>query len=64
VQLSSSIKGILAEHIMNGHVPQGTHLEAAILAHMRRDLYTPDYSAYETDAESARVRHQAAARRR
>jgi hypothetical protein len=58
------IHRILAEDIMNRHVPQGTHLETALLAHMPMDLYTPARQAGQDKPETLRASPQAPAHRR
>jgi hypothetical protein len=40
---------------MNDQAPQGTHPEAAVLAHLQMDLYTPPHPVNEQKAETFRA---------
>jgi hypothetical protein len=51
----SAIPSIVDEDIMNHHVLQGTQLEAAVLAHMPMDLYTPAHRGNEQEAKTFRT---------
>jgi hypothetical protein len=44
-----------AKDIMNDQAPQGTRIEAAVLAHLQMDLYTPPHPANEQKAETFRA---------
>jgi hypothetical protein len=55
VRFSVDIYRTPAKDIMNDQAPQGTHLEAAVLAHPQMDLYTPPHQANEQKAETFRA---------
>jgi hypothetical protein len=55
VRLSANIHRTPVEDIMIDHAPQGTSIDAAVLAHLQMDLYTPPYQANEHEAETFRA---------
>jgi hypothetical protein len=55
VRFSAGIHRTPAKDIMNHHAPQGTCIEAALLAHLQMGLYTPPHQANEQKAETFRA---------
>src|SRR5688572_17314431 len=64
VHSSVEFSRMLAEHIMNHDLPQGTHWQAVRLAHRPQDSYTPLESMPKTESETRRVRYHVCAHRR
>jgi hypothetical protein len=49
---------------MDHDAPQGTHMEAAFLAHMHMYLYTPEHYANDIEIATRPPRHHVTAHRR